>query len=122
MYTIDRQYSRVVNAFVDQLNFEFERLNFAYRVVAKEIVEITSKEEIVTIEEAIHTSPFNIKIHLNKALELYAKRPTGDYRNSIKESIADIPDRQTLHNTLFNNPSLMASFGYSNVSTRFTPS
>lgn len=29
-------------------------------------------------------------MHLNKALELYAQRPIGDYRNSIKESISAI--------------------------------
>lgn len=30
--------------FIKQLNFEFERLNFAYRIIGQEIVEITSKK------------------------------------------------------------------------------
>ena len=35
-------------------------------------------------------SPRNIQIHLNSALEKYAQRPIGDYRNSIKESISAV--------------------------------
>lgn len=76
--------------FITQLNNEFQRLNFAYRIVNKEIVEITSEEEISTIEEALNSSKNNIRIHLNKALELYAQKPAGDYRNSIKESISAV--------------------------------
>lgn len=80
----------ICNKFVKQLNHEFERLNFAYRVVGTEIVEITSKEEIAAVESAMHDSATNIRTHLNKALELYAQRPVGDYRNSIKESISAV--------------------------------
>ena len=76
--------------FVDLLNSEFERLNYAYRIVGEEIVEITSEQEIQTIETAINKSPRNVQIHLNSALEKYAQRPIGDYRNSIKESISAV--------------------------------
>lgn len=80
----------VAEAFTTILNSHFERLNFAYRVVDKEIVEITSKEEIAAIEDALQDSTANIRMHLSKALELYAKRPEGDYSNSIKESISAV--------------------------------
>ena len=80
----------VAEAFVDELNSHFKRLNFAYRVINKEIVEITSKEEIAAIEDALQNSTANIRMHLSKALELYAKRPEGDYSNSIKESISAV--------------------------------
>ena len=80
----------VAEAFVAELNSHFERLNFAYRVINKEIVEITSKEEIAAIEDALQNSTANIRMHLSKALELYAKRPEGDYSNSIKESISAV--------------------------------
>lgn len=83
-------FSNVGDLFIKQLNFEFERLKFAYRVINTEIVEITSKEEIVTVESCILESTTNIKMHLNNALELYAQRPIGDYRNSIKESISAV--------------------------------
>lgn len=93
LYALDTKNDRrmyVYKSFVNQINIEFERLNFAYRVIDNEIVEITSKEEIVAIETSMNNSPSNIKTHLSKALELYAQRPTGDYRNSIKESISAV--------------------------------
>lgn len=80
----------VSKTFIDQLNSEFKRLNFAYRIINNEIVEITSEEEIKTIETALHSSNKNIQTHLDKALELYSQRPIGDYRNSIKESISAV--------------------------------
>ena len=49
-------YHPIVDEFSRQLNFEFERHKFAYRVIEKEIVEITSKNEIVSIETALATS------------------------------------------------------------------
>lgn len=76
--------------FAKLLNSEFERLNFAYRIVNYEIVEITSEHEIETIEYAIDNSPRNVKMHLNSALDKLAQRPDGDYRNSIKESISAV--------------------------------
>lgn len=86
----DLQVSISADIFVGELNRNFRRLNFAYRIVNKEIVEITSEEEIKTIETALSSSKDNIKIHLNNALELYSKRPDADYRNSIKESISAV--------------------------------
>lgn len=81
---------KLVNAFISRINHEFERLNYAYRFVEREIVEISSKEEIVTIEKAIKNSENNVRLHLQSALSLLAKKPTGDYRNSIKESISAV--------------------------------
>jgi len=80
----------ITSLFVQQLNKEFKRLNFAYRIVNSEIVEITAEEEIVAIEDALKNSTSNIRTHLNKALELYAQRPIADYRNSIKEAISAV--------------------------------
>ena len=93
LHALDTKYDRrmsVFHSFVEQLNFEFKRLNFAYRVVNTEIVEITSDEELAAVESSMKDSPHNIRMHLSKALELYAQRPTGDYRNSIKESISAV--------------------------------
>ncbi len=101
VYHLDK--SSVAETFVTMLNSHFERLNYAYRVVDKEIVEITSKEEIVAIEDALKDSTDNIRMHLGKALELYAKRPEGDYSNSIKESISAVEAycrEKTSENTL----------------------
>ena len=81
---------KLTNAFTSRINHEFERLNYAYRFVEREIVEISSKEEIVAIEKAIKNSENNIRLHLQSALSLLAKKPIGDYRNSIKESISAV--------------------------------
>ncbi|MDD3038612.1 AbiJ-NTD4 domain-containing protein [Bacteroides sp.] len=78
------------HTFVQNLNREFKRLNFAYRIIDKKVVEITTEEEIVAIEKALSSSADNIRAHLNNALKLYAQKPIGDYRNSIKESITAV--------------------------------
>lgn len=84
-------YSRhVADDFVRLLNSKFERLHFAYRIINDDIVEIDSNEEIEAIEEALSNSSSTIRMHLSRALDLYAQRPEGDYRNSIKESISAV--------------------------------
>lgn len=90
LYGNRNRYGIFCRTFVDQLNREFKRLNFAYRIVEQEIVEITSEGEMKSIESAMHDSKQNIQKHLSRALELYAQRPVGDYRNSIKESISAV--------------------------------
>lgn len=80
----------ICDKFINLLNSEFERLHFAYRIVNDDIVEIDSKEEVEAIEEALSNSSSTIRMHLSRALELYAQRPEGDYRNSIKESISAV--------------------------------
>ena len=94
-------------SFTEMINHEFERLNYAYRFVEKEIVEITSKEEIESIERAIKGSENNVKLHLQTALSQLSKKPEADYRNSIKESISaveavcrDLTDKNTLGEAL----------------------
>ena len=81
---------KILFDFSKRLNKEFERLSFAYRLIDNKIVEITSKEEITTVETVLVESKDNVRMHLSKALELYAFRPEGDYCNSIKESISAV--------------------------------
>lgn len=76
--------------YTKSLNEEFSRLNYAYRIIDLKIVEITSKIEIECIEQAIDDSDNRIKMHLSSAVSLLSKRPEGDYRNSIKESISAV--------------------------------
>lgn len=81
---------KITRDFTILINQEFERHNYAYRFVDKEIIEIVSKEEITAIEHAINKSESNVRLHLQTALNLLAKKPKGDYRNSIKESISAV--------------------------------
>ncbi len=79
-----------LNKLIDSFNFEFNRLNYAYRIINYQVVEVTSEEEIASIQKAIEDNGDAIKQHLKKAIELCSKRPEGDYRNSIKESISAV--------------------------------
>lgn len=83
-------YYNVYDDFVQSLNYEFKRLNFGYHIIENKITEVTSEEEIITIENALKVSKDNVREHLHNALDLYSKRPTADYRNSIKESISAV--------------------------------
>lgn len=85
----DRYFNTVINDFLKILNSTFMRLNYAYRVVDDQIVEITDQEEIAAIEEAV-SQKSAIKTHLEEALNLMSNRQTPDYRNSIKESISAV--------------------------------
>lgn len=90
----ERYYFHNLQKYVDQLvvslNNEFKRLHFAYRIIDKQIVEVTSEEEIASIQQAIDDNKDSVREHIKKAIELCSKRPTGDYRNSIKESISAV--------------------------------
>lgn len=84
------RFRQIAKVFTSWINQEFERLCYAYRFVDKEIVEISSTEEISAIEQAINGSKDNVRLHLQSSLSLLSKKPSGDYRNSIKESISAV--------------------------------
>lgn len=85
----DRDRHNAFSQFIVYLNHRFKVLGFAYRIVNEEIVEITSEEEIVEIEQAL-TIDDSIAKHISAALALLSQRPEPDYRNSIKESISAV--------------------------------
>lgn len=90
-YSLVRDASSRVNLHIDYLNTEFQRHNFAYRMVEGHIVEITSEEEMKSIEDALTTPIDGVKIHMQTALKhLSASQGEPDYRNSIKESISAV--------------------------------
>lgn len=79
-------------SFIDYANNVLKEHLSAYRFVDMLITEISSEEEIISIEEALHdTSKYSpVQTHLRRALELMSDRNNPDYRNSIKESISEI--------------------------------
>ncbi len=85
----DELYYEIVNSFVRLINSTFKRLDYAYRVVDDQIIEITDQEEIASIEETIRQTS-SVKTHLMNALKQLSFRPEPDYRNSIKESISAV--------------------------------
>lgn len=78
--------------FTEECNESLKIEMSAYRLVDGFIVQITSEEEIVEIEEALLNSskwkPVNI--HLKTAIEYFSNRENPDYRNSVKESISAV--------------------------------
>jgi hypothetical protein len=78
--------------FMGAANSILEKEMSAYRFVSGQIVQITSEEEIGTIEEAIETTETWVPVihHLKSALNFLADRKTPNYRNSIKESISSV--------------------------------
>jgi len=87
----DSSYYDWYQFFVNYLNNEFKRLNFAYRIVGNRIEEITSEQEIQSIEEALLNPLEGIRIHLQAALKhVSAAQEKPDYRASIKESISAV--------------------------------
>jgi len=85
-------YSQTNHDFIEYCNKVLEREISAYRFVNGSLTQISSKEEIESIQEALtitdNLKP--VKIHLNRALELFSDRKNPDYRNSIKESISAV--------------------------------
>ena len=82
--------SDIANKFANEINKDFERLNYEYRIINNLVTPISSKEEVHSIEEAIGSAKENIKEHLNSALKHLANKEKPDYRNSIKESISAV--------------------------------
>lgn len=80
----------LLKGLVESLNFNFKRLFYGYSIIENKITPITSEQEITAIETAIANNKDNVKEHLHNALNLFAKRPEADYRNSIKESISAV--------------------------------
>lgn len=73
------------------LNSEFERHNYAYRLVSGSIVEVTSEEEIHSIELACENEFGEVKVHMKSAIKfMSSSNQEPDYRNSIKESISAV--------------------------------
>ena len=89
---ISQQYpdERTNKGFRKECNQVLQKECSAYRFVGKQITQLTSKEEIESIEVAIEKSNDQVTSHLVRSLELLSDRKSPDYRNSIKESISAV--------------------------------
>ena len=76
--------------FMDYCNNVLERELSAYSFIGGIITQITSKEEISEIEEALKVPISQVRKQLNRSLELLSDRKNPDYRNSIKEAISAV--------------------------------
>lgn len=94
---------RVADNFIEECNFVLEQEMSAYRFVGDQLTDITSEEEIDSIESALNSDDqFNgAKQHLHQALMHLSNRENPDYRNSIKESISAV---ESLCKVIAQNP------------------
>lgn len=79
-----------IPSFVQELNKEFERVNYGYRIINSHVIPITDPKEMDEIEKAINGVPDNVKEHLSRAIQHLSHKQNPDYRNSVKESISAV--------------------------------
>ena len=88
--------------FMDICNSYLKTELSAYRFVGGEITQITEKEEIAEIEEALaEVKEEPVRVHIKTALKMISDREDPDYRNSIKESISAV---ESLCKSIANKP------------------
>ncbi|MDZ5609291.1 hypothetical protein U2I54_20045 [Bacillus pseudomycoides] len=81
-----------IELFKEQCNQTLEREKSAYRFIGDKLTQITSEQEIESIENAINYKSHKAFVdrHIEQALRLLTSRDTPDYINSIKESISAV--------------------------------
>jgi hypothetical protein len=83
--------SKQQEALVKNLNLILEREMSAYRSIGGILTSICDGVEVEEIEKALAENSWNgVRSHIQAAVEMLGKRPVGDFRNSIKESISAV--------------------------------
>lgn len=76
---------------IEWLNKEYERHNYAYRIIDYIFVETTSSSDLSTIQDAINDSDSNVTTHLQECLRLLSpSNQELSTRNAIKEAISAV--------------------------------
>jgi hypothetical protein len=76
--------------FMDACNGVLESELSGYRFLGDKITEVTAKEELQEIEQALENPYAPVRAHIEEALKLMSDRKSPNYRNSIKESISAV--------------------------------
>ncbi|MBQ9608818.1 MAG: hypothetical protein IJV15_05145 [Lachnospiraceae bacterium] len=84
----DERYKK--GAIFKELNELFTQEYIGYRFIGDEIVPISDKTEVGTINEALNCKYQAVNEHLIKANKFLSDRKNPDYENSIKESISAV--------------------------------
>ena len=99
LLSIDNNYQKA--NFINILNLVFIDERVQYKIIDGMITPLISGVEAEEVERAVESKYSIVSSHIKRALELYHKRPTADYRNSIKESISAI---EALARIVLNKP------------------
>jgi hypothetical protein len=93
-FTDARGRERALISIQNPVNFLLEREFSGYRFIAGVLIPIADKVELSEVTTAVvDLRGYGLdgaRIHIKTALELFSKRPSPDYRNSIKEAISAI--------------------------------
>jgi hypothetical protein len=78
--------------FTKECNGALKKEMAGYRLVEGCVVQITTEEEIIEIEQALDSSSkwTPVHTHLKTAVEYFSNRENPDFRNSIKEAISAV--------------------------------
>ena len=95
-------YDQNKNDFIYKLNQIFIDERAPYKIIDGMVTPLVSEIEAAEVEKATESKYALVSGQIKKALELYKKRPTADYQNSIKESISAI---EALARIILNKPS-----------------
>lgn len=80
-----------LNKFIEKMNWEFKRLNYAHRIINDVFIETTSESELSTINETLESADSNVITHLSECLKLMSpSNPQISTRNAIKEAISAV--------------------------------
>ena len=89
--TVVAQLEYVFEKYIDSLNIEFERLNYAYRIIDGIFFETTSSSEVAVIQETLDSADVNSVTHLQECLRLLSpSNQELSTRNAIKEAISAV--------------------------------
>lgn len=89
--TVVAQLNDIVEKYINSLNTEFERLNYAYRIIGDIFLETTSTSEVAVIQETLDRADDNSVTHLQECLKLLSpSNQELSTRNAIKEAISAV--------------------------------
>ena len=79
-------------SFISEINKVLIEENSAYRIITEKVTEITSEQEIQSIEDALeNTNPYlGVQQHLNQAIQLMSNRTNPNYSKSMHDSISAV--------------------------------
>lgn len=89
--SIPKNNSDPLDQFIVNLNYEFERLGYAYRIIEDVFIETTSSSEVEVIQESLEEANTNCVTHLQECLRLLSpSNQELSTLNAIKEAISAV--------------------------------
>jgi len=78
------------DSFLERVAFFLEREKSGFRLINRQFLPITDPIEIEAVSIAAAQNYAGVQQHIKAAITLFSRKPTPDYRNSIKEAISAV--------------------------------